>query len=306
MPKLNLLDVTKNQFGIGAPIVDEASKNHPEVAILPVDTLSTTTAKLTVRSGNGTASFRNFNEGVAPQKATYVTRTFELAAIDHPVEVDILLYNAAEDKARLMISETQAGLEAVFELISKSVWYGKDATIGGGAKGFEGLVTQRNTDLDVDATGTSAKSSVFFIYADVSNGVSLLLGNKAPLTWGDPVEETIRDTDGNSYRAMTNRISGFVGVRLANKKNLVRIKNIGTAAGKTLTDTLLYKAYEKFTTDNAYRPSHAFATARSIEQLRSSRTATTADGAPAPLPVSVINGIPLVTTSAISNDEGTV
>jgi len=167
---------------------------------------------------------------------------------------------------------------------------------------FPGLIAQMLSANEVDATGTTAKSSVFFVRI-ARETCQFLFGNGTTIDlqpeWK---EETVLDSNNLPYQAMTNWLNGAVGARLANKNSVVRIKNIGTAAGKTLTDAHMFSAYEKFTTALGAEPTHIFLTPRSREQLRASRTATSPNGAPAPLPADW-NGIPLIASSAISNAE---
>ena len=98
-------------------------------------------------------------------------------------------------------------------------------------------------------------------------------------------------------------MTGRIGMRLANRNCAVRIKNVEESGNgkKSLNDALLYSAYEKFT-DFGFEPTHILMNGRSREQLRNSRTATTANGTPAPLPTEW-EGIPIIRTASIANDE---
>lgn len=294
-------DITNVDYGIGADIVNEASKNLGLINRLPVEKIEGTTVKLTVRTGLPTVSFRGYNEGVVPSKTAHETRDFSTAYIDSKCVIDVALAEATKDKARLMDDESISRYEATLSHVEEQTFYGVTAD----AKGFPGLIAQMDntTAKVVDATGTANKTSVFFIKEDRRDGVSLILGKNSPLTMRDEwKEEAVEDEDGNTYDAWTNKVSGFIGCRLANKKNCVRIKNIGTAAGKGLTDDLLFKGLEKFTTSNKGRPTAIYMTSRSQEQLRAARQAAITTGAVAPLPTSW-NNIPIVITDAISNAE---
>jgi hypothetical protein len=210
------------------------------------------------------------------------------------------LAKRALNQAQYLSNEASGFIEAAFRHVGKQTWYGTSND----AKGFPGIIAQMLADTahQVDATGTAAKSSVFFVRL-ARETVQFLFGNGETISlrpqW---IEETVYDTDNNPYQALTNWLNGQVGLRVANKHSVVRIKNIGTATGKMLTDALMFSAYEKFTTALGAEPTHIFLTPRSREQLRASRTATTTNGQPVPLPTDW-NGIPLVATSAISNDE---
>ena len=118
---------------------------------------------------------------------------------------------------------------------------------------------------------------------------------------GDWMEETVESAAGKKLRALVSYVSGRVAPRLSNKNALVRIKKIGTDTNKTLNDSLLFQAFEKFLT-NGQEPNAIFMTPRSQRQLQASRTATTTNGAPAPLP-NEWNGIPIYITNSISLAE---
>jgi hypothetical protein len=114
--------------------------------------------------------------------------------------------------------------------------------------------------------------------------------------------ETVLDDQGNPFQAYVNWLTGSIGLRLANRQSCVRIKNIGTSTGKTLTDTHMFAAYQKFVDACGAEPTHILMTGRSQEQLRASRTATNPTGAPVPL-VDNFQGIPIIRTASISNNE---
>jgi hypothetical protein len=84
---------------------------------------------------------------------------------------------------------------------------------------------------------------------------------------------------------------------------LARICNIGIAAGKTLTDALIYAALATFPSNRP--PSVMVMNKRSLYQLRASRTATNPTGNAAPIPTEV-EGIPIISTDSVRLDETAV
>ena len=300
MPFPTLLDIKKLNDGVGFDLVEENVLLCPELRIIPAEVISGAEMKLTVRTDLPTVGFRNLNEGMARSKSQYEPRVFSCADISGQIAIDLGVYRRALDPLRLQQAEASGFMEAAFRHVAKQFWYGTTND----AKGFPGIIAQMLADAahEVDATGTTAKSSVYFVRV-ARETCQFLFGNGTTIDlqpeWK---EETVNDASGNPFQAMTNWLNGAVGARLANKNSVVRIKNIGTAAGKTLTDALMFSAYEKFTTALGAEPTHIFLTPRSREQLRASRTATTTNGQPAPLPTDW-NGIPLVASSAISNAE---
>ena len=295
-----LLDIKKLNDGVGFDLVEENVLLCPELRIIPAEVIAGAEMKLTVRTDLPTVGFRNLNEGMARSKSQYETRVFSCADISGQIAIDLGVYRRALDPLRLQQAEASGFMEAAFRHVAKQFWYGTTND----AKGFPGIIAQMLADTahEVDATGSTAKSSVYFVRI-ARETCQFLFGNGTTIDlqpeWK---EETVNDVKGNPFRALTNWLSGAVGARLANKNSVVRIKNIGTGTGKTLTDALMYSAYEKFTTALGAEPTHIFLTPRSREQLRASRTATTTTGQPAPLPTDW-NGIPLIAYSAISNAE---
>ena len=296
-----LLDIAKLDAGIGYPLIEEAVKLAPELQVVPADTIVGTTMELTVRTGLPSVRFRNANEGVARSKSSYETRTFQTHILDHQVAVDSQIVDGARDKGRLLENHTAGVMEAAMQYIGSQFYYGT----GNDAKGFPGLLAQCKSGAahTVDAGGAANKTSVWFLRLG-RECVEFLFGNSQTIRLQDEWQlETVYDADGNPYKAYTNWMTGRVGMRLANKNCAVRVKNVeesGTGK-KMLNDSILYAAYEKFT-DFGFEPTHIFMNGRSREQLRNSRTATTANGTPAPLPTEW-EGIPIIRTASIANDE---
>ena len=296
-----LLDIAKLDAGIGYPLIEEAVKLAPELMVVPADTILGTTMELTVRSGLPSVRFRNANEGVPRSKSTYETRTFQTHILDHQVAVDEQIVNGARDKGRLLENHASGAMEAAMQYIGSQFYYGT----GNDTKGFPGLLAQCKSDAahTVDAAGTTSKTSVWFLRLG-RECIEFLFGNGQTIRLNDTWDlETVYDDNGNPYKAYTNWMKGRVGMRLANKNCAVRIKNLEEAGTnkKTLNDSLLYSAYEKFT-EFGFEPTHIFMNGRSREQLRNSRTATNSNGTPAPLPTEW-EGIPIIRTASIANDE---
>lgn len=297
---LTLLDLQKLNNGVGFDIIEENVLLAPELRIIPMDIITGTEMKLTVRTDLPSVAFRKLNSGTARSKSKYEERIFQCADISHQVAVDAALVRKAIQPERVLGNHMSGAVEAAFRHVGKQFWYGTNND----ALGFPGVIAQMKSDLEVDATGAAAKSSVFFVRI-ARETLQFIGGNGQTITMQEAWnEETVYDVTGNPFQAFTNWLNGAIGARLANKNAVVRIKNIGIAAGKTLTDALMYQAYEKFTTALGAEPTHIFMTPRSQEQLRASRTNTGSNerGLPPTLP-SDWNGIPIVKSSAIGNDE---
>lgn len=306
MPLHTLLDLQKLNAGVGFDIIEENILLAPELRLIPAEIITGTEMKLTVRTDLPSVAFRKLNSGTARSKSKYEERIFQCADLSHQVAVDAALARKAIDPGRLFANHMSGAIEAAFRHVGKQFWYG----VSNDSLGFPGVIAQMSgegytlADHEIDVTGTTAKSSVFMVRI-ARETLQFLAGNGSTITMAEEwKEETVYDTDNNPFQAFTNWLNGSLGARLANKHSVVRIKNIGTAANKTLTDAHLYQAYEKFTTALGAEPTHIFMTPRSQEQLRASRTNTGSNekGTIPTLP-SDWNGIPIVKSSAISNAE---
>lgn len=299
MPVFTLLDLAKLENGVGYNIIEENVARAPELRLIPADTMDGDTMQLTVRTDLPTVGFRHANEGTPRSKSAYENRVFQTAILDHQTAVDKAMADKRkrEARARLFENHSSGALEAAFRHVGKQFYYGT----GNDPKGFPGLLAQYAADTahEVDATGASAKTSVWFVRVGTET-LEFLFGNDRTITFGDdwPVE-TVYDANGNPFQAYTNWMTGNVGLRLANRNAVLRIKNIGTAANKTLTFAHLRTAYNKFT-DLGWEPTHIFMSPRSQEQLWN--LSVTPENPNPPVPTQWQN-IPIIPTNSISNDE---
>jgi hypothetical protein len=114
-------------------------------------------------------------------------------------------------------------------------------------------------------------------------------------------EETVFLGEENArLLALTNQITGWVGIRLLNKNRAVRIKNIGTASGKVLTNAMMNSALNLCQDELGFTPTHIVGNGRSFEQLRLDNVTALL---PNPPRVTDIAGIPVVRSINISKAE---
>lgn len=300
---LTLLDIAKLDKGSGYPVIDECIGRSRELELFPAATIDGATMELTVLTELPAVGFRTANSGSPRKKPEFATKIFQTAVIEEQVAVDIMgVLKASKDQARTLESQSKPFMKAVLKHIGKQIWYGT----GNDVKGFPGLTLQYSPDSEheVDATGSANLTSIWFLELGPEN-LETLFGNNASITMFDEwKEETVLDADNNPFLAATNWINGRPGVRLANKHAAVRIKNVGIANGKTATDALLGKGLQACR-ELEMEPTHIFMTPRSCEQIRSSRTATSPTGAPAPRPTDY-EGISIIETNNLSNNEGAI
>jgi hypothetical protein len=293
------LDLLKLEEGIGHDLIEENIALSPEMSVIPADTIEGQSMTLSVRTDLPTIGFRNFNEGSARTKGAFENRTFNTHVLDHQCAVDKKLADARKPAARArMFAQHMSGVvEAAVRYASKQFYYGT----GNDAKGFPGLIAQYAADADheVNVTGSTAKSSVWFLRVG-PNTLEFLFGNERVMGMEPEWKiETVYDVDSNPFQAFTNWFDGNVGLRLANKQSAVRIKNIGTASGKTLTYNHMHEALRKFT-DLGWEPNVILMNGRSREQLR--QELITPENKNPSVPKD-FEGIPISLTSHLSNAE---
>lgn len=298
---VTMLDLKKMSDGAGYNLIEENVKIHPELRILPGDTLVGTEMTLTVRTDLPTVAFSELNAGITEQKGGYATRIFQTAYLDALIKCDVrMLQNrTAESAGRFLESEQSGHIEAVFRHAGRQFWYGTKNDV----KGFPGLIAQMATDADhvIDVAGTAgARSSVFFLAAGPEK-VEWLFGNSRTLEFDEWKRQTTSAPVGSGeIEALISWLHFAPGARLANRNALVRIKGITAEENKTLTWDRMQDALQKCKDGLGMVPSHIFMTARSQRQLRD--LSKTPENPNPPLPTS-FEGIPIETTHSLSNNE---
>jgi hypothetical protein len=306
MAHSTLLDIAKaNGADRIAGVIDETSKAHPEIELIPSRTIKGLNFKTIVRAalGRTTGSFRSANEGLANVKNTYETRLVETYILNPRFEVDRAVADRHEDGAEAFVAMETAGiLEGEWQGLSSQVYYGTTSN----AKGFPGLLAAYDaTNMVVDAGGTTATtgSSVWLVRTGPQD-VTWVWGQGGMMKFDGPRPETITDGSSNKYDGLVATLLAYPGLQVS-ARSICRIKKLTADSGKGLTDTLLAQAMALFPAGRG--PNLCLMTQRSLQQLRTSRTATTTGGGPGAWPTMLagIDGqeIRIAVTDAISNTE---
>lgn len=299
MPYLTTLDIAKIDAGADYPLIEEAFTLAPELGLIPADTILGTSVTLTVRTGLPTVGFRGMNAGVDPGKSTYETKVFQTYNLDALMQVDEKLVTGTKNPARVLDNEAVGTMTAGVNTIGSQLYYGDVSGVG-----FPGLIAQAANDAAhvIDKTGASARSSVWLVELGREK-LEFIWGNNQVVKLEPWEKATLTDAAGKKYPGMEAWMKGSIGLRLANKNAAYRLKNVGTAAGKTLVDADLFVLRALAAKAGANLRNCVFLMSpRSLEQLRASRTATNPTGAPAPIPTDLA-GIRIVETGSISEDE---
>lgn len=248
--------------------------------------------------------FRPVNEGLDYAASNQSLVTVDLKNLSANVRVDQQIAKAYPKGSEAMMDlESFLAIQNAFAAAESQLIYGTGAAAGG----FVGIAQASTIDgladpMVVDATGTAARSSVYLLRYGPAD-VELILGNDGSIQVGDTFAQMVPDATGKLMPVFARIQEGLMSVKVGAAFSLGRIANIGIAAGKTLTDALIYEALSRFPANMG--PSVIAMNRRSLAQLRQSRTATNATGAPAPIPKDV-EGIPIVVTDAITNAETAV
>jgi hypothetical protein len=248
-------------------------------------------------TGAPVVGFRDYNDGREHDSTVRTAVTIDLKVFDCSFTVDTAVARSYKGGEEALIRlEAIEALRAGFFKLEQQVLNGTEAT------GFDGLADIYNTAAEcINAGGSSACSSVYLIRSGL-NDVSIVAGNSGQLTIGESVLQRVPGATGH-YMAYVTEIMALYGLQIGSQaKSAIRICNLN-ASDKTLTDDLLYDAMAAF--ESGSPPTHIVMNRRSAQQLRKSRTATNATGAPAPIPVE-LEGIPIVITDAIGNAETAV
>ncbi|PQO39350.1 hypothetical protein C5Y96_05710 [Blastopirellula marina] len=315
----NLLQIAKLNMGDGgAGIIEEASQMHPEISgmhpwsgeTIPGVADSRTVTGLTFSTLVRTSvpkggSFRGINQGVAAVSSGFENRIYSTKTFDKRFECDKAAADRYEDGWQAYLAIEASGImEGGIQDLGKQFYYGTHATLGD-AEGFPGLLQSVDANMVIDAGGTTADtgSSVWFVRWGVQD-VRHAIGRDGEFDMGEVREETLTDKDDptKKYTGYVQNLLFYPGLQVAHRYSCLRIKKLTADTGKGLTDALLGKGLSTFISNRKRRPTCIFATPRSIEQLRASRTATNATGAEAPTPTSY-EGIPIIPTDGITNTE---
>lgn len=285
--------------------ISDVLNQAPVLAALAADTCPETTHYYTKQTAAPTVGFRAVSDGRENSKSVDTQVSVLLKILDGSFAVDVALADGYKDGADAYIAKEGARhLQAALFAAEQQLWYGQAAVAGG----FVGFGDE--TDLDkkddtnvIDAGGTTANtaSSVWLIRSTGdNNGASIIAGKSGNIAVGDTSIVRVEGATTGTYPAYYTPVTGWMGLQRGGKWSVVRICNLTNDSGKGLTDTLIAKALELFPATGM--PTIIAAGKRSLMQLRNSRTATNATGAPAPIPTESFN-IPIIATDSISKTE---
>ena len=272
-----------------------------------------TSHKYNVETTAPVIGFRAINAGADYTASDSTQVSVDLKYIDATIREDIAACQAYRGGSEAWLDRrTARQLRQALFTLEKQVFNG---TVGGDASGFLGLADDANYNgasdaLVINAGGTTAGtgSSVWFIRSTPDDASMALVGagdeglsmDNINFVIGETFKSQIAGSNSKLMTALCRDIGGHLGIQVGSKYAVARIANLTADSGKGLTDSLLADALALFPSSD--QPTHIVMNRRSRTQLRKSRTTYSPIGEPAPRP-SEYEGIPIVTTDAITNTE---
>lgn len=247
------------------------------------------------------SGFRPVNTGLDYTASDQTLITLDLKTISANPRVDQQIARAYPGGVEAFMDfEGSRSLRSAFRNLELQLISGT----GNDANGFPGIMSSSYTNqlsdaMVYNAAGASARSSVWLLRFGAED-VELILGRDGNIDVGETFEQLVADGTGKLMPIFGRIQEGLIGLKLGGAYSIGRICNIAAGA---LTDDMIYEALALFPASRM--PNLIVMNARSRKDLRASRTATNATGAPAPMPTEV-DGIPILQTDAIGNSETAV
>ena len=309
MTSTDVLKINNSEELVG--LIEDVVKDIPEInffAASPVQKNSYKTLALTALPSNAfraTGSYREF------QTATLTNKTVECKYLDASWILEKAVAQQSdwgEDFAKALTQ--RAHLKSEFFTLAKQIWQGTDSD----ANGFTGLdaiidavVDGGKKEMVVTAnTGSITDASTVYAVRTGIDSCQLAWGSNGQFNESDVREQlltTKESTKTSGAWFYAQDLGGWVGLQVTSKYAAGKITGLSATNTKQgLNDDLLYELIERFPV--GMKPDGLFMSRRSFSQLRQSRTAYNAIGAPAPY-VQEFEGIPIYVTDAIP-DNGTI
>jgi len=303
---LTVADMVADAYDLSGKETSEVRAAAPVIASLPAIPASNGTVhKQSVMTQLPVTGFRTENAGRDFDHSVDRIDTVDLKILDWSWAVD----KAVADSSRFAGGREQYIAREGLRHVQSAMFNLENQWINGtlfNADGFNGLADSSNLsslgeEMVVDAGGTSAAtaSSVYLIRRN-SAECGLVYKGDGAVELGETVIQNFIDGNGKNYPAYYTSGCGWFAGFFGSLYSVVRIANLTQDSGKGLTDDLIYQALERFPAGHA--PDMMIMNRRSQFQLRASRTATNATGAPSPI-VDSVAGVPIMTTDAILNSE---
>jgi hypothetical protein len=320
---LDVLKINNSEEIIGA--IDDAIKTVPELQYFEASPVIRNSYKTLVVTGLPKVGFRTPGTFAKHLASVLAARDTSCAHLDASWSIDDALATQSDwGKEKAYAIETMTHMRAALFTLSRQIWYGTNA-IAGDTAGFPGLFqliggsdpNKSNANLHIDAGGVAGDAalvadeadpigghtSVFAVTTGL-DGIQIAWGSNGKITEGDIVMQQVTKTVGNEVQHAWHacqQIECWAGLQVTSEFAFGRLYGINKE--HPLTDDLLYDLLSRF--PSGKYPTALFMNRFALEQLRRSRTAVNATGAPAPRPEDVA-GVKIYVTDAIMTGEETL
>lgn len=307
---LTVADCIADAHDIADIEVSDLLNRSPFLRMLPVtDSSNGEVHKYTKETGAPVVGFRAENTGREYDHSVDTLVTVNLKILDYSWLVD----KAVADRWRkgghraLIAREGRRHMRAAFYKAESQFLNGTVTANGGDSAGFAGFANAAGLDaiadeMVVNAGGTTADTAASCYMVRLGeDAVSAVMIQDSPMELGETtVVQHDPAGDQNYHPAYYTPASTWLSIQIGGARDICRIANLTEDSGKGLTDDLIFDGFSKFAAGSV--PSVIVTNRRGLKQLRQSRTATNATGAPAPIPTEVA-GVPILVTDALSNTE---
>lgn len=313
MTSTDVLKINNAEELIG--LIDDCAKEIPEIQFFGASPVTKNTYQTLALDGLPATGFRAADALRTFDSAVLVNKTVTCKYLDASWTIPVAVANQSDwgpDFAKAL--QARAHVKSALLTLAKQIWHG----VTSDANGFVGLDalidavvdTSSNKIMVVEANTPASGSTIAdadTVYA-VRTGVDscqIAWGNEGRLDEGEVVEQMLytQTTSGGTTTTQgawhyAQKIGAWAGLQVTSKYAAGKITNLSALSGNAgLDDDLLYQLIERFPVGQ--RPDGIFMSRRSFSQLRQSRTAYNAVGAPAPYPTE-FEGIPIHVTDSIS------
>jgi hypothetical protein len=298
-------DMLADALDLSGAEISNILDRTPFLSRLPfVESSNGTTHKYITHTSHPTVGFVAENDGRDFDHSSDLAVTANLKILDFSFAVSKPTADAwRSGGAQAYIArEAQRHITAAMMALEDQVLNSTDGT-----NGFTGLATLGTLNgladsmvVNAGGTTTDTASSVYLVNEGDSVGIAgVYKGDGPSVSLGETIVQNFTGANGN-YPAYYTPGTAWFGLQVGGAYSVSRIANLTEDSGKGLTDQLLFEGWKRHPIGQ--KPSVIVMNRRSQEQLRSSRTATNATGAPAPLPGDW-EGVPIVVTDTLKEDE---
>ena len=252
------------------------------------------------------SQFRAPNTGVLNSAMGETLVTVTCAYLDGHFHRDVAIASGFRNRrAAYMAKETKAEIKNMMVGLEKQILQ----STGADATGFTGLPSFTTVDYAGDSmvvnttSGSGGRSCWLLRIGD--DDLAVVAGNDGSLEFDYDPDQTpqkiITDAStGAGYMALLANLGGWFGLQAGSIYSVGRICNLDSTTSNKLTDAYISQAISKFPASRP--PTHIVMDRVLLQELQSSRTATSPTGRPAEFPSQAFN-IPIIVTDQGDTDE---